>query len=163
MDFLTTLKKELQKEAPITRQFLSIIPEDKFAWKPHPKSMDIMTLANHIAELPSWFAYTIDHEELDFATNPYQPQKNASTSTLLEFFEKTLEKGLKDLERAKPSDLEKLWTLREGEIIYSQEPKWEVLRMAVSQIIHHRAQLGVYLRLLDVPIPGSYGPSADEV
>jgi uncharacterized damage-inducible protein DinB len=162
MKFLPTLLEELKNEAATTRKMLTRIPEDAYSWKPHLKSMDIKTLANHIAELPGWIAFTMDQDELDFATSPYQPQDNADGASLLAFFEEMIEKGLKDLSQANEADLNKTWTLREGEIIYTQAPKWEMLRMTVSQIIHHRAQLGVYLRLLNVPIPGSYGPSADE-
>ncbi len=162
MKFLRTLYQELENEAVTTRKMLSRIPDDAYNWKPHPKSMDIKTLANHIAELPGWIAFTMDQDELDFATSPYQPQNNADGKSLLKFVEEMIEKGLNDLAQAKESDLEKTWTLREGDIIYTQAPKWEMLRMTVSQIIHHRAQLGVYLRMLDIPIPGSYGPSADE-
>jgi uncharacterized damage-inducible protein DinB len=162
MKFLHTLYQQLENEAVTTRKMLSRIPDDAYSWKPHLKSMDIKTLANHIAELPGWIAFTMDQDELDFAKTPYQPRNNTDGASLLAFFEEMIEKGLKDLSQANEADLHKTWTLREGEIIYTQAPKMEMLRMTVSQIIHHRAQLGVYLRMLDVPIPGSYGPSADE-
>ena len=81
----------------------------------------------------------------------------------MNYFEKTLADGRAHLESAKEEQLSESWTLRNGNEVYSTSPKSEVLRMSYSQIIHHRAQLGVYLRLLDVPIPGSYGPSADDM
>jgi uncharacterized damage-inducible protein DinB len=78
-------------------------------------------------------------------------------------FEKSLVDGREALKKGKEADLGKPWTLRNGEQVYSTSPKRDVIRMSLSQIIHHRAQLGVYLRLLNIPIPGSYGPSADEM
>ena len=145
-----------------TRKMLSIIPNDKYDWQPHPKSMTIRQLATHIAELPTWIPMALNTSELDFATSPYNPKAINNTAELLDYFEKCLKEGRSALEAAKEEQLSESWTLRNGKDIYSTSPKVEVLRMAFSQIIHHRAQLGVDLRLLDVPIPGSYGPSADD-
>ncbi|HEX4851011.1 MAG TPA: DinB family protein, partial [Puia sp.] len=97
-----------------------------------------------------------------FANNNYKPVQINNTKELLEYFEKNLISGRTELEKAKESELEKPWTLRNGDKIYDTSPKSQVLRMTYCQIVHHRAQLGVYLRLLNIPIPGSYGPSADE-
>lgn len=162
MTIIEAFQKELDQESITTGKMLSKIPHNKWDWQPHPKSMTIRRLANHIAELPGWIGMILNTHELDFSDNPYQPTQYSSTSELLAFFEKTLDLGRKDLANASESDLDNLWTLKDGETIYSTDTKYEVLRMTFSQIIHHRAQLGVYLRLLDVPIPGSYGPSADE-
>lgn len=162
MTILEFLLQELDQEAATTRKMLSRVPNDKYDWQPHPKSMSVKTLATHVAELPSWIGMTLDTDELDFAANPYQPVNITNTADLLEYFEKVLKEGRADLERATEDQLPKNWTLRNGDIIYQTTPKLDVLRMTFSQIIHHRAQLGVYLRLLDIPIPGSYGPSADE-
>ena len=163
MSMIPTFLKELQQEANTTRKMLSLIPNDKYQWKPHEKSMTIQQLATHIAELPSWVTMTLNTTELDFATSPYTPSQIANTPDLLAFFEKTLGEGKAALEAAKEEHLGEPWTLRNGETIYSVSPKEEVIRMTFSQVIHHRAQLGVYLRLLNIPIPGSYGPSADEM
>lgn len=160
---IQTFLKELQQEANTTRKMLSIIPDDKYQWKPHEKSMRIEQLSTHIAELPTWVSMTFNTSELDFAANPYTPIKVESTAALMELFEKSLAEGKASLESAKEEQLGLPWTLRNGETIYSTSEKGEVIRMTFSQIIHHRAQLGVYLRLLNVPIPGSYGPSADEM
>ncbi len=154
--------KELNKEAITTRKMLSVVPNDKFDWKPHPKSMNIRQLAGHIAELPSWINMVLHTDELDFAANPYNSPDINNTASLLELFEKCLVEAQQSLPQTTEATLDKLWTLRNGEIIYSKESKADVIRMSISQIIHHRAQLGVFLRLLDVPIPGSYGPSADD-
>jgi uncharacterized damage-inducible protein DinB len=93
---------------------------------------------------------------------PYQPTLLNDTAELLQTFEKSMSEGLDQLSNGKEESLDEPWTLRNAEKIYSVEPKADVIRMSISQIIHHRAQLGVFLRLLDVPIPGAYGPSADE-
>ena len=154
--------KELNKEAITTRKMLSVVPDDKYDWKPHPKSMNIRQLTGHIAELPSWIKMVLITTELDFAGSPYVSPAINDTKALLALFEKSLAETQEAIPQAKEESLDDLWTLRNGENIYNREPKSDVIRMSLSQIIHHRAQLGVFLRLLDVPIPGSYGPSADE-
>ena len=163
MQMIKMFLKELEAEALTTRKMLSRIPNDKFDWKPHEKSMTIQRLAVHIAELPSWITMTLDTSELDFANNPYKQEIITNTTDLLAYFEKNLADGRTRLTAAVDDDLLPNWTLRNGKEIYSVRTKAEVLRMTFSQIIHHRAQLGVYLRLLNTPIPGSYGPSADEM
>ncbi len=155
------LLKELDQEATTTRKMLAAVPNDKYDWRPHPKSMSIQSLATHIAELPGWISMTLQTDELDFAANPYQQEKIGNTPDLLAYFERTYAAGKAALEKATEEQLLQNWTLRNGEEIYSVST--EVIRMAYSQIVHHRAQLGVFLRLLDVPIPGSYGPSADDM
>lgn len=163
MSQIKQFQKELEKEAATTRKMLSIIPNDKYDWQPHPKSMTIRQLANHIAELPLWFGMVLNTSELDFAKNAYKPTVINDTKALVEYFEKNLAEGKKELASGKEEVLGEPWTLRNGEEIYSKESKAEVIRMTFNQITHHRAQLGVFLRLLDVPIPGSYGPSADDM
>lgn len=153
---------ELEQEALTTRKMLSRIPTDKFDWQLHPKSMTIKSLSTHIAELPTWITMAITTDELDFAANPYTPQPINSTEELLAYFERSLEDGRTELKAENEALLDKTWTLRNGEQIYTEESKAAIIRMSLSQIIHHRAQLGVCLRLLNIPIPGSYGPSADE-
>jgi len=163
MTILELLQRELEQEAQTTRKMLACVPSDKFDWKPHPKSMTVRSLATHIAELPSWIGMTFHTSELDFAANPYQQEPINSTDELLNYFERTLKEGKKELANAKENQLWDNWTLRNGSQILSVRSKYEVLRMTFCQIVHHRAQLGVFLRLLNIPIPGSYGPSADEM
>jgi uncharacterized damage-inducible protein DinB len=155
--------KELDAESVTTRKMLERVPTDKFSWKPHEKSMTLIQLATHVAELPSWISMTLTTDELDFAANPYTPEVVNNTEELLAYFERSLADGRAHLLSAREEQLEEPWTLRNGEQIYSTTSKAEVIRMSLNQIIHHRAQLGVYLRLLNIPIPGSYGPSADEM
>ncbi len=154
--------RELNREATATRKMLSVVPNDKYDWKPHPKSMTIRQLTGHIAELPSWIKMALNTDELDFAENGYSSPDINDTRALLDLFETSLTAGQEELGKAKEVTLDEPWTLRNGAEIYSTEPKADVIRMTLSQIIHHRAQLGVFLRLLDIPIPGSYGPSADD-
>ncbi len=163
MEIIPMLQKEMELEAQTTRKMLALVPTDKFDWQPHPKSMTMKRLATHIAELPTWVTMVLNTSELDFEKNPYQPEPIKNTEELLEFFEKSLEDGKTSLAKATLEELGKKWTLRSGDQIYSTDSKAEVIRMAYCQIVHHRAQLGVNLRLLNIPIPGSYGPSADDV
>jgi len=154
--------KEIEQEADTTRKMLSRIPEDKYKWQPHAKSMTIQRLATHIAELPGWVTMTLNTTGLDFAENEYDPKVIDNNAELLEYFETGLAVAKRALEKATEEDLDVEWTLRNGEEIYSRSSRHEFIRLTYCQTVHHRAQLGVYLRLLDVPIPGSYGPSADE-
>lgn len=158
-----TLLAELNKEAETTRKFLAIVPVDKYDWKPHPKSMSLKQLATHVAELPGWTHMALTTSELDFENNPYTYPAVNSNQDLLDFFDLSLANGQSELEKATDADLLPTWTLRSGANVFSVEPKGDVIHMSLCQTIHHRAQLGVYLRLLEVPIPGSYGPSADEM
>lgn len=162
MTIIQQFSRQLEQEAQTTRKMLSIVPDDKYDWKPHTKSMTMKRLATHIAELPSWIKMTLTTDELDFSKNPYKVENVTTNGELLDYFERMVEEGKSYLKEDYADSLSENWTLRDGETIYDVSPKVDVLRMAFSQIIHHRAQLGVYLRLLDIPIPGSYGPSADE-
>ena len=163
MSTIQMLLKEMDNEATTTRKMLERVPDDKFTWKPHEKSMSVEHLTTHIAELPGWVSMVLTTSELDFAANPYERKSISKTKDLINLFEETLADGKTHLSKATEKDLEPNWTLRNGDQVYSVNTKAEVIRMTYCQIVHHRAQLGVYLRLLNVPIPGSYGPSADEM
>lgn len=163
MNLIEIFLKEMAQEAETTRKFLALLPEDKYDWRPHPKSMSIRQLATHIAELPSWVQITLTTDELDFNANPYQLPEIHDNASMLAYFEENLKKGNDALLIATEKDLLPLWTMRAGDDIYTVNPKHEVIRLALSQTTHHRAQLGVFLRLLNIPIPGSYGPTADEM
>ncbi len=163
MSQIEALVKEMDQEAATTRKMLSRIPDDKYDWKPHEKSMTIRRLASHIAELPSWVSITLNTDELDFASSPYVPFQVNNTAELMAYFEKEYAEGRAQLEKATEADLLQEWKLRSGDVIHKTTTKGEMIRSSYSQVVHHRAQMGVYLRLLDIPIPGSYGPSADEM
>jgi len=154
--------QELDHESVNTRKMLECIPDDKFDWQPHPKSMTMKRLANHIAELPGWVQMILTTEELDFDKTPYEPNDFINSKGLLDYFEKCLQNGRNQLKNADDSDLHKMWALRAGDQIFTKAEKWEMIRHTFCQIVHHRAQLGVYLRLLDIPVPSTYGGSADD-
>ncbi|MEE6186218.1 DinB family protein [Niabella digestorum] len=164
MKHLPIFAREFENEVLITRKFLSILPEEKFDWKPHPKSMSLRDLATHIAELPSWIVTVFDTTELDFTAAGNAPAPLTTLDSLLSFYENNVAQARAYLNNPEnESKLQDYWVLRTGSTIHSNQPKAEVIRMCFNQTVHHRAQLGVFLRLLNIPIPGTYGPSADEL
>jgi Uncharacterized protein conserved in bacteria len=163
MSIIPMLLQEFESEVQITRKMLGRVPDDRFNWQPHPKSMTLQRLVTHVAEIPSWVKLALTTDELDFADPKNEPALVNNKQELMDFFERSVEAGRNALAKATEDDLRPNWTMRVGEKIVNVRTKGEVIRMSLSQIIHHRAQLGVYLRLLDIPIPGSYGPSADEM
>lgn len=163
MTALEAIRKEFEQEAQLTRKMLERVPDDKFDWKPHEKNMPLRVLAGHVAELSSWISMAFNTDELDFAANPYVPPVINSKEDLLKLFEQSTDTARADLASATEADMEPRWTLREGENIFMVYTKGEVVRHSMSQTIHHRAQLGIYLRLLDIAVPATYGPSADEM
>lgn len=162
MHIIPLLQKELEQEAAITRRFLKQVPIDKPDYKPHEKSMAMKDLVAHVAELPGWVAMALKTSELDFAKMDYQPTVYHSTEELLQIFEKALAESKTALEAAREEDLLPNWTMRTGDQVHAVMNKYDVIRHSLAQTIHHRAQLGVYFRLLGIPVPASYGPSADE-
>jgi uncharacterized damage-inducible protein DinB len=162
MELIPMLLKEMEQEAQTTRKMLERVPDDKFSWQPHPKSMTFQRLASHLAELPDWVTMAVTKEGLDFGTGEFEPRLAKNHKELMETFEKSLVDGKAHLEKANEALLNEGWTLRAGEQVLYQASKADVIRMSFCQTVHHRAQLGVFLRLNDIPIPASYGPSADE-
>ncbi len=162
MDIIKLVKQELAQEAVTTRKFLALVPFDKTDWAPHEKSMKMIDLATHIADLFSWPKLGVETDELDFATAPYHPAKVETNGQLIATLDKGLEESLASLSEVEEAFLERAWVLRTAEHIHAEMTKYGLIRVSLNQITHHRAQLGVYLRLLNIPIPGSYGPSADD-
>lgn len=156
-------KRELEREAVTTKKMLSIIPEDKYDWQPHPKSMKLLALATHIAEIPTWFELILTSNGIDFEANEYKPTQINNNEELITLFEESLKTALSSLDKYVDVDLWQLWPISSGAMVFTNNPRLDEMRNTASQVVHHRAQLGVYLRLLNVPIPGSYGPSADEM
>lgn len=156
------LLPEWENEINITRRMLERVPFEKADWKPHEKSFTLGRLATHVAEISGWLTMTLTTSELDFAKGG-TPHKPASKEELMQLFETEAAKASAILHEATDENFQSNWTLRNGEIIYFTLPKTVVVRnWVLSHIVHHRAQLSVYLRLLNVPVPGVYGPSADE-
>ncbi len=163
MNLTQLLVKEMEQEIATTRKMLALVPDDKFDWKPHEKSMSMKNLAIHIAEIPGWPEHILEHEVLDFAAQPYKPSPVSNNKELLDLLEKSYSKGKSLLEKSDDDTLvNKHWKMCMGETVLADLTKYEALRHSFAQTTHHRAQLGVYLRLLNIPIPGSYGPSADD-
>ncbi|SDC41702.1 Uncharacterized damage-inducible protein DinB (forms a four-helix bundle) [Pedobacter soli] len=162
MDIIKALLKELAAEFNTTKKFLALVPVDKFDWAPHEKSMKMKSLASHIAELPSWVSLALTTDGLDFAAAPYEEKHIETTDDLLKLLEESYAGGKAELEKANEELLSEKWILRNGDQILADYTKYETIRHSFSQTAHHRAQLGVYFRLLNIPVPGSYGPSADD-
>lgn len=154
---------EMEHEAKKTVKLLERLPADKFGYKPHEKSMALSVLAGHVAEMPSWILDIVKDDELDFAKMEYTPPKPQSAQELVDLFNKNTEAAMALLKDTTNERLMGMWTLRNGEKVFFTLPRAVVIRdMVLNHIVHHRAQLTVYMRLLDVPVPGMYGPSADE-
>src|SRR5213594_3908735 len=166
MSISQMLLPEFDQEMANTRKLLERVPEDKPDWKPHEKSMSLSRLAGHVAELPGWAGNTINQTVLDLTppgAPPLQPFFMKSTADLLKTFDKNVSEARAAIAGATDEHLAQIWSLKyKGQIVLSM-PRSAVLRNVVmNHLIHHRAQLGVYLRLNNVAIPGMYGPSADE-
>jgi uncharacterized damage-inducible protein DinB len=161
-----SLLPEFDHEMAGTRRTLERVPEDRLFWRPHERSMTLGGLASHLAHLPSWIAYTVERDSLDVAPvgqPPLRQPEMTSQKALLEHFDGHVAEGRARLADASDDTLLGPWTLLGGGKPYFTMPRIAVLRSFVmSHNVHHRAQLGVYLRLLDLPVPGLYGPSADE-
>lgn len=161
--FLEALYAELEDESIGTRKMLALVPTDKGDWRPHAKSMTLKELGEHVADLPTWVTLAFTTDELDFVVNPYNPQECNGGEELVAYFDKNLAEAKSHFAKNNDEILDETWSLKNGDEIYMQITKYETIRHSFGQIIHHRAQLGVYLRLLNIPIPGVYGPSADEM
>jgi uncharacterized damage-inducible protein DinB len=158
-----TITLDYNEEMKNTRKLLERVPIDDAHrdYKPHPKSMPLARLATHIAELPGWVKTALETEELDLQPG-FKPRVAASTAELLEIFDKSAEGGRAAIDAAADDSLQKKWTFKfDGKPVFST-PRIELVRHCISHLVHHRAQLGVYLRLNDIAIPGMYGPSADD-
>jgi len=167
MDFQQQLIAEYDREAARTRKILDAIPADvDFNFKPSPKSMALGRLAGHLSETAGdWAMHTLTTDKLEFpADHKFEPYIPASKEAMLERFDRDTAKVKEELGRFAPEKWEDNWKFVAGGQAWIDEPKYEVWRSwVVNHMIHHRAQVGVYLRMLGKPIPGTYGPSADEM
>jgi uncharacterized damage-inducible protein DinB len=162
MTISETLLPEFDQEMANTRKILACVPEDKFTWKPHEKSMTLGRLASHVAEMANWAAVTVNLDKLEL--KPGDKPFNAATSAeLLGGSDKYAAEGRAAIAGAGDESLGQPWSLVYGGHTLLTMPRAAVLRgMVMNHMIHHRGQLSVYLRLNDVAVPGMYGPSADE-
>lgn len=166
MTYAEMILPEFDQEMASTRKVLERVPEDKLDWKCHPKSNTIGWNANHLAEIPSWVAGTLEGTEWDFAPMGGEPYKSPDFKTraeILAFFDQHVAAGRAAIAQVKDEELGVIWSLKQtGQTIFSM-PRAAVIRSFVlNHLIHHRAILTVYLRMNDVPVPGMYGPSGDE-
>jgi uncharacterized damage-inducible protein DinB len=166
MSLSEALLPEYDQEMAGARKTLERVPDDKLGWKPHPKSGTMGWLAAHVANIPGWTVITINEDALDMAPNGVQmppPPEPKSRKELLEVFDKNVAEGRKAIGGASDAHLLKTWSLLNNGATIVAMPRIACLRTWVmNHLIHHRAQLGVYLRLNNVPVPSIYGPSADE-
>jgi uncharacterized damage-inducible protein DinB len=163
MSMCERLAAEMRHEARTTRRLLERVPEASFGWKPHEKSMSLGRLAAHVAELPELIIPALTRDEFDFASGDFKPFEPTSTAGLLEKFDRNIEAAAGLLEKQPDERMGEKWRLRNGEQVLFEMPRVGVVRfVGLNHVIHHRGQLSVYLRLLDVPLPSIYGPSADE-
>ena len=156
---------EFDQEMANTRKTLERVPDDKFDWKPHEKSFAMGGLASHLANLPGWANVTIDMDEFDMAPagEPLRAEQLNSRAAVLETFDRNVAKARAAIVGASDEHLFRSWTLLSGGNKILSMPRVACLRgFVMNHIIHQRAQLGVYLRLNDIPVPSIYGPSADE-
>jgi uncharacterized damage-inducible protein DinB len=162
MPLIDPILQEFDREAKRTRTLLAVVPEDKFSWQPHTKSMTLARLASHVAEIPGWPAFIISQDELRFTADGFKPRIATSNAELLQIHDEAVATGRPILEKATDEALAKTWTMYLNDVPTIVAPKIEVLRdWSLNHLVHHRGQLTVYLRLLDVPLPSIYGPSAD--
>lgn len=156
------LLAELKREAASTRNLLALVPFDKLDYKPHEKSMTLKRLSVHVAEITGWWKECLVHDELDFSKGNPTPKEFNSVEDLLSYHDDLVEKATKILNEVSDEEFKKPWTMRNGEQIYFTNCKAEVVReWCMNHLYHHRGQLTVYLRLLNVPLPSIYGPTAD--
>jgi uncharacterized damage-inducible protein DinB len=150
-------------EARRTRAVLEVVPKDRFDWRPHEKSMTLGELAGHLAEMPAWVRlYLAEGLDLDHPPDDLGSFAPESREDLLGRFDENVALFLSTLATMDDEFLEAGWTMRSGERVLHQAPRRESMqRILIHHQIHHRGQLTVYLRLLDVPLPPTYGPSAD--
>lgn len=161
-----SLLPELDHEGRGTRATFERVPDAKLEWRPHGKSMTLGGLATHLAGLPTWMAITVDEDSFDLAppgASPPRREALPSRAAILATFDRNLAEARAILAGATDETLLASWTLRKGGNDVFTMPRIAVVRSFIlNHTVHHRAQLGVYLRLLDVPVPSLYGPSADE-
>lgn len=160
MTIAETLLPEFEQEMTTTRRVLERVPSDKAQWKPHPKSFALGHLAQLVSWMPDWIANTVRETALDLATAPKYSFE--ATETLVKGFDANVQAARDALRTSRDADYTVSWSLKHGARVLFSAPRGTVVRNHISHLIHHRGQLTVYLRLVDVPVPSIYGPTADE-
>jgi uncharacterized damage-inducible protein DinB len=155
---------DLEREAKGTRRALERVPDGRSDWKPHAKSMDLLTLATMLSGMPGWIAMMIDLNELEIghADDSSRKPEPATSADLVNAHEEALVKAREALKRTTDEHLMTHWKLLVNGNVVADDPRHVMIRDTIGHLAHHRGQLTVYLRLLDVPVPAIYGPSADD-
>ena len=163
MTLCQTIAIDFDNEMKSTRKLLERVPLDDAhrGYKPHEKSMPLERLATHVADLPRWPKMALESEVFELQPG-FKPVIASSTAELLEIFDKSVEEGRASIAGTADADMQKTWTFKFGDQVAFSDVRTKVLRSFINHLVHHRAQLGVYLRLNGIPIPGMYGPSADD-
>lgn len=160
MTIAKTLLPEFDQEMASTRRLLERVPTDKGKWKPHPKSFPLGHLAQLVAMMPGWITNAVLETELNLGA--YSGYTFEKTEDLLKVFDKNVKEARKAIASSKDADYTVPWSLKHGDRVIFTQPRGAIVRQTISHLVHHRGQLTVYLRLVDVPIPSIYGPTADE-
>jgi uncharacterized damage-inducible protein DinB len=159
----TTAEKlvpEFDQEMATTRRLLERVPTDKGTWKPHEKSFPLGHLTQLVATMPGWITRTLREDNINLAGGSgYSFQ---TTESLLDQFDRHVKEARSAIEESSDEDLEAPWSLKHGDNVLFSQPRGTAVRNHINHLIHHRGQLSVYLRLIDVPLPSIYGPTADE-
>ena len=153
--------REFDTEMATTRRLLERVPTDKGPWKPHEKSFALGHLAQLVSMMPGWIAHAVRETRLDFANNPFPGYSFQPTEALVQQFDGYVADARKALAEARDEDFDVDWSLAHGDRVFMTMPRREVIRQNINHLVHHRGQLSVYLRLVDVPLPSIYGPTAD--
>jgi uncharacterized damage-inducible protein DinB len=154
------LLPEFEQEMTVTRRVIERVPNDTPDWKPHPKSFSLAHLAQLVSWMPGWIAQTLTETSLDLTKGGgYSVEK---TDTLLAAFDENVRAARAAIRKSKDEDYDVKWSLMMGDKVLFTQPRGDVVRQHISHLSHHRGQLTVYLRMLDVPVPSIYGPTADE-
>ena len=151
---------EFDQEMATTRRVLERVPDDKAEWKPHAKSFSMAHLAQLVARMPGWITSAVAHDKLDLAV--YPGYSNETTATLLAEFDRNVAEARAALQATSDTEMMERWSLVRGDQVLFTAPRRAIIRNHTNHLIHHRGQLTVYLRLVDVPVPMVYGPTADE-
>ena len=160
MSIAEKLLPEFDQEMAATRRVIERVPTEKGEWKPHPKSFSLGHLTQLVATMPGWLTRMIRDSEIDLSSGPgYSYQ---ATDSLVAQFDKLVPEARAIIASTSDDDFAKPWSLKHGSQVFFTQSRWDGVRSTINHLCHHRGQLTVYLRLIDVPVPSIYGPSADE-
>ena len=160
MTIADTLLPEFDQEMATTRRLLERVPTDKGTWKPHEKSFSVGHLAQLLSWMPGWITNTLTSDSLDLANGARYSYE--TTESLLEQFDRNVREARAAISASSDADFSKMWSLKMGDKVFMTLPRGVVTRQHINHLVHHRGQMSVYLRLLDIPVPSIYGPTADE-